>query len=597
VLLLHRPWLLATSADLAARYGLHGYLLEKVPRIFTQSLRPALIHFAAFAALTLAWLCLPPRKSEIRNPKHETNSNDRNSNDRNRGATAEMRKREAPFWSLGFDVLNLLRISCFEFRVWLRLRRVRHYALPAILITLADLLTFAWHLNPTVSPAVYETPPAAARFLLAQERSTPPPRLYRWNVREVWSLDASRGRYDPFSQGWANHPERFNSCAESLAPSVGMLWRIPVVEGFGITSLQAYNEMLGVGHKRDAFMPYDLTPALADLLNVGYVLTTRTLPERDLALNLPDLDLRLYHNPDYLPRAFLVHDWKALPSRPAILAELHSGRFNPRQYALLTAAEAASLTIYPPLHYSIAPAILYQHEPPVAIRRYASDEVLMTTDARAEALLVLGDVHYPGWRAWLDGRRQPILRANYALRGLPAPPGPHAHHLVYDPRSFKLGAALSLIALAAIVVLVSVRSRSAPHASRPTEYALRTTHYGPILLCALAVAALILILSAVLIPEPWRQLPQRLTVNFYLGCECDANGRQFYREGKLDEAIRELRIVTAVLPGDPAGYYNLGGMYLAKGDNERAAQEWQKALAIKPNHQKALEALQRLRGR
>ncbi|MBM4047083.1 MAG: YfhO family protein, partial [Planctomycetes bacterium] len=109
VLLLHRPWLLATSADLAARYGLHGYLLEKVPRIFTQSLRPALIHFAAFAALTIAWFAWAA----------------------------------SPRYAL----------------------RTTHYALPAILITLADLLTFAWHLNPTVSPAVYETPPAAARFL------------------------------------------------------------------------------------------------------------------------------------------------------------------------------------------------------------------------------------------------------------------------------------------------------------------------------------------------------------------------------------------------------------------------------------------------
>ena len=42
---------------------------------------------------------------------------------------------------------------------------------------------------------------------------------------------------------------------------------------------------------------------------------------------------------------------------------------------------------------------------------------------RGEALLVLGDVYYPGWKASVDGDEVPIERVDYLLRGVRIGPG------------------------------------------------------------------------------------------------------------------------------------------------------------------------------
>jgi hypothetical protein len=57
-------------------------------------------------------------------------------------------------------------------------------------------------------------------------------------------------------------------------------------------------------------------------------------------------------------------------------------------------------------------------------------------DAPAPGLLVVNEVFDPYWRAAVDGRAAPVLRANYLLRGVPVPAGRHRVALVYRPWPF-----------------------------------------------------------------------------------------------------------------------------------------------------------------
>jgi hypothetical protein len=60
--------------------------------------------------------------------------------------------------------------------------------------------------------------------------------------------------------------------------------------------------------------------------------------------------------------------------------------------------------------------------------------------------LVLSDVWYPGWQAWVDGKLVPILRADYLFRAVQIPAGEHAITFAYRPLSFRMGLGISLIA-------------------------------------------------------------------------------------------------------------------------------------------------------
>jgi uncharacterized membrane protein YfhO len=77
--------------------------------------------------------------------------------------------------------------------------------------------------------------------------------------------------------------------------------------------------------------------------------------------------------------------------------------------------------------------------------RYEPNRVDVKTKAVAPSILVLGENHYPGWRAYLDGEPVGVLRVNYNQRGVRVPAGEHEVRFVYRPKSVMIGSAVSLL--------------------------------------------------------------------------------------------------------------------------------------------------------
>jgi len=72
--------------------------------------------------------------------------------------------------------------------------------------------------------------------------------------------------------------------------------------------------------------------------------------------------------------------------------------------------------------------------------------------AAAASHLVVSANHAPGWRARVDGRPAPVLRADYALMAVPVAPGAHEVELWYRPRGFAPAVVLSLLGVALTAV-------------------------------------------------------------------------------------------------------------------------------------------------
>ena len=79
--------------------------------------------------------------------------------------------------------------------------------------------------------------------------------------------------------------------------------------------------------------------------------------------------------------------------------------------------------------------------------RYQGSEVEIRTRSAVDAFLVLSDAHYPGWRAWVDGQEQPVLRANYDFRAVSLAGGDHRVVFKFRPRTLVAGAATSAAGL------------------------------------------------------------------------------------------------------------------------------------------------------
>ena len=79
--------------------------------------------------------------------------------------------------------------------------------------------------------------------------------------------------------------------------------------------------------------------------------------------------------------------------------------------------------------------------------------LLMTAVMDAAGYVVISQTAWPGWRAYVDGRRVRTLRANHAFLAVYVPAGRHQIRLRYLPQSFVAGRTISVAV--ALLLLVS----------------------------------------------------------------------------------------------------------------------------------------------
>jgi uncharacterized membrane protein YfhO len=84
--------------------------------------------------------------------------------------------------------------------------------------------------------------------------------------------------------------------------------------------------------------------------------------------------------------------------------------------------------------------------------------VALTTSSNSPAFLVLSDVYYPGWRAYIDGEETKIYQTNYILRGIVIPAGNHSILFEFKPKSFYIGLSISVISLLLLLITYTCSS-------------------------------------------------------------------------------------------------------------------------------------------
>jgi len=74
--------------------------------------------------------------------------------------------------------------------------------------------------------------------------------------------------------------------------------------------------------------------------------------------------------------------------------------------------------------------------------RYTHDSLEVRVNTSAPGVLYWADGHDSSWRAFLDGRETPLLRANLAFKAIAVPQGRSHVRFMFDPWPFKLGLGL-----------------------------------------------------------------------------------------------------------------------------------------------------------
>ncbi len=158
-----------------------------------------------------------------------------------------------------------------------------------------------------------------------------------------------------------------------------------------------------------------------------------------------DPQLGVWENPHVLPRAYVVHHATLVPDDAAQARALL--QLDPRADVIVDA---------PP-----SPAPAGSGFTPARVTALERKRVRVETDDPQPGVLVLSDAWYPGWRVTVDGQAAPLLRADYARRGVALPAGRHAVEFSFRSRPAALGLALSAVGILGLVAFVAIGRKRA----------------------------------------------------------------------------------------------------------------------------------------
>ncbi len=189
-------------------------------------------------------------------------------------------------------------------------------------------------------------------------------------------------------------------------------------------------------------------PLIARFLALGgvrYIVTNRPL---DAAYRKVFEDVAsVYRTPGNASRAQLFHSVRFVSSGDEALGKLTDLRVDVNDIAYVEQNGNAQRE----LQQLDAP----RHSTPddrINVTDDSSQHIAAITQSERPGLLMLKDTYYPGWEAYVDGKRVPIANTDYLFRGVFVDAGRHVVDFRYEPTSFRAGIAITAVSLALIIV-------------------------------------------------------------------------------------------------------------------------------------------------
>ena len=89
----------------------------------------------------------------------------------------------------------------------------------------------------------------------------------------------------------------------------------------------------------------------------------------------------------------------------------------------------------------------------ISFETYSDQGMSLNVLADQESPLVISNIYYPGWKAYINGEQTPIYRVNYLLQAIIVPSGENSVEFKFLPRSFYNGFYISAGSLAFTILI------------------------------------------------------------------------------------------------------------------------------------------------
>lgn len=289
---------------------------------------------------------------------------------------------------------------------------------------LLDLFLFGEKKKPLTISTFYQVEPQTVRFLKKDK-----------DIFRIWADPIARAdvrsnyNYNFQTKGYGSEELRELLRMKSMLPyNFPMVYRLFHVVGYDSIKPGLYKDY---GLEAERQFVQEKNSTLLDLLNTKYILTNRDFDMDNLEL-IRAGTIKIYQNKNYLPRAFFVNKIKVIEDEKKILKLMVEKGFNPKELLFLEKP--------PPFQPS---GNISKNE--VSIVEFKANHIVLQAKAEGKTFLLLSEVFHPGWKAYVDGKRQEIYKGDYLFRALPLDEGSHEVKFVYRPISFRIGLYISIM--------------------------------------------------------------------------------------------------------------------------------------------------------
>ncbi len=233
-------------------------------------------------------------------------------------------------------------------------------------------------------------------------------------------------------------PFRITGIGPALFPNTATMYGLEDARVMTAMTLTAYDDTFPAWCRRGGFgfnQVDDLTRPMLSMLNIRFAIVPKDDPIppgwRDVTAGHAS---RLIENQRVLPRAFVPRN-----IRIGVANDVEDMSAAP------DFADMAWLDLPGEAHDA-------PNGPGTVVIHPRSLEVTMAHDG----FVVISEAAWNGWRAYVDGKRTTIVRANHAFLGVFVPAGPHTVRLVFLPQTFVIGRAITFAMLAVIALAFGV---------------------------------------------------------------------------------------------------------------------------------------------
>ena len=266
---------------------------------------------------------------------------------------------------------------------------------------------------------------------------------------EFASEIVEKGRMDRYFVTPKTHNtyNRFPKDKASMSSAYAPLSRLYTVEGSEVLRIAQYDLFI---NWMKILSSIEEAERFFDIAGIRYVVSITKLDGAHFrmlkSINIIDVPLYFYEYNEYPGRFLLFSKVRRVPDEKSMIEALADRTIDLRRELIVLSKEAQM-------------GLPVSTQGKVELVRYEPNNLVLKCTTDQGAFLYVSDAYYPGWRAYVDGQRTEILRANLAFRAVKLPPGQHTVLFRYVPTSFYAGLVATAIGLILSCLLIVKREK------------------------------------------------------------------------------------------------------------------------------------------